>query len=116
MTQAVLRKYLLEKKGAFECLPFGPDVLVYKVINKMFALVPLDENSPQINLKCDPDDAIALRSMFESVKPGYHMNKEHWNTVVIDGSIPEKIVLEMIDNSYDLVVSKLKKTDKEKIK
>ncbi len=110
-----LRKYLLSKKKAMEDRPFGPDVLVYKVMGKMFALVPIDSRPASVNLKCDPHLAMHLRSMYEAVKPGYHMNKTHWNTVILDDSIPEDELHEMIDDSYNLVVKKLKKSDREKL-
>ncbi len=111
-----IKEYCLKKAGAREDFPFGPDALVFKVISKMFGLVGLDENPLRMNLKCDPDEAIALRNIYESVIPGYHMNKEHWNTVILDGSIPEVEIKKMIDESYRLVVKSLKKSDKEKLK
>jgi len=108
-----LKSYLSKKPGSKEDYPFGPDVLVYKVIGKIFALFGEDDNPIRINLKCDPNEAIVLRDMFESVLPGYHMNKEHWNTVILDGSIPESEIKKMIDESYQLVVESLKKADRE---
>ena len=113
MNSASLRDYCLKKKGAREDLPFGDDALVIKVADKMFALIFEEGNIPGINLKCDPALALQLRKEHPSVKPGYHMNKQHWNTVAIDGSIPEKEVLKMIDHSYELVVRGLKKSDRE---
>lgn len=110
-----LKSYLLNKPGGTEDYPFGPDTLVYKVMGKMFALLGEDDNPLRINLKCDPDEALVLRDMYESVIPGYHMNKEHWNTVILDGSIPESEIKKMIDESYRLVVKSLKKSDKEKL-
>jgi len=110
-----LKEYLSNKPRSTEDYPFGPDTLVYKVMGKMFALFGEDDNPIRINLKCDPDDAIVLRYMYESVIPGYHMNKEHWNTVILDGSIPESEIRKMIDESYQLVVKSLKKADKEKL-
>ncbi len=105
-----LRSYLLSKKGAVEEYPFGPGVMVFKVIGKMFALVFGKETPLKINLKCDPDMAMHWRGAFEAVAPGYHMNKKHWNTVTLDSSIPEDLILGMIDDSYDLVTKKLKPT------
>ncbi len=105
-----LRTYLMNKKGATEEFPFGPDVMVFKVMGKMFALVPLGEIPLRINLKCDPDLAIHFRGKYEAVQPGYHMNKKHWNTIVLDDSIPDDEVFFMIDDSYGLVAGRLKKT------
>ncbi len=110
-----LRDYLSGKKGVAQEFPFGPDTLVFKVLGKMFALVGLKDSPLRINLKCDPDHAEALRAMYESVIPGYHMNKRHWNTVILDGGVPNDHVLEMMDQSYDLVVKGLKKAEKKKL-
>ena len=110
-----IEKYLLSKKGSYRDFPFGPDAPVYKVCNKMFAIMNEDNGIPRLNLKCDPDDAEVLRSIFNAVKPGYHMNKQHWNSVYLDGSIPEGAVCQMIDDSYDLIVRGLKKADMEKL-
>jgi len=110
-----LRAYLLKKKGAFEDFPFGPEVMVFKVMGKLFALVALAESPLRINLKCDPELAIHLREFYKAIQPGYHMNKKHWNTVTLDNSIPYEEVLTMINDSYDLVVKGLKKPDKEKL-
>lgn len=87
--------------------PFGPDVLVFKVAGKMFALTDPGEFPPALNLKCDPDRALALRDEFAAVRPGYHMNKRHWNTVTLDGSLPPAAVRGWIDHSYQLVVAGL---------
>jgi predicted DNA-binding protein (MmcQ/YjbR family) len=97
------REYCLNKPGAAEDTPFGEDVLVFKVGGKMFALAPLDEVPAAANLKCDPDLALELRDRYEQVRPGYHMNKKHWNTVEIDSGIPDAELLKMIDHSYELV-------------
>ncbi|MEO5917852.1 MAG: MmcQ/YjbR family DNA-binding protein [Luteolibacter sp.] len=99
----------LSKPGAEETTPFGPEVLVYKVGGKMFALTMPDEFPARINLKCDPDRSVILRDEYDAVTPGYHMNKRHWNTVVLDGSLPAKLVRELIDHSYDLVHASLPK-------
>jgi len=101
------REYCLKKPAATESTPFGPDNIVFKVGGKMFALAALEEVPPAANLKCDPDLALELRDRYEQVQPGYHMNKKHWNTVVLDGVIPEKEIRKMIDHSYDLVVRSL---------
>ena len=89
-----------------ETLPFGPDNLVYKVFDKMFLLVGMDNHPLQFNVKCDPDLALELREEFAAVIPGYHMNKKHWNTVIVDGSIPTKQLLGFVDHSYKLVRGK----------
>lgn len=115
MEYQILESHLLSKKGSFKDFPFGPNAAVFKVAGKMFALVALNEKSLRITLKCDPDDADALRMMFDAVKPGYAMNKDHWNTIHLDGSIPEDILLNMIDASYALVVKKLAKADRFKL-
>ena len=103
-----IREYCLGKPGAEETLPFGPSTLVYKVDDKAFLLMGLDSEKLQFNVKCDPDKAIELREEFASVLPGYHMNKRHWNTIVVDGSIPSRQLKEWIDWSYDLVKKKKK--------
>jgi predicted DNA-binding protein (MmcQ/YjbR family) len=90
-------------------MPFGPDVLVFKVSGKMFALAALDEVPTTVNLKCDPDLALELRDRYEQVTPGYHMNKKHWNTVGIESGIPDSELRKMIDHSYDLVAKALPK-------
>jgi predicted DNA-binding protein (MmcQ/YjbR family) len=111
-----IREYCATKPGSREEYPFGPETLVFKVISKMYALVGEDDNPLHMNLKCDPEQAPALRSMHESILPGYHMNKEHWNTIVLDGSLPDELILKFIDDSYDLVVAGLRKSEKEKLK
>lgn len=113
-----LRAYCGSKPGAEETFPFGDTTLVFKVLGKMFALMPIDISEDQnqtINLKCDPNLAEILRSTYEAVKPGYHMNKKHWNTVTIDGSIPDDEIYEMIDNSYDLIVKGMPRKQQEKL-
>ena len=107
MDLATLRSYLLAKPGAFEDYPFGPQPLVVKVVGKMFALVTAGDRPLQISLKCEPVQAQFLRNAFPAVQPGYHLNKEHWNTVTLEGSIPEERVRAMIDDSYRLVVQGL---------
>ncbi|HEY3957612.1 MAG TPA: MmcQ/YjbR family DNA-binding protein [Streptosporangiaceae bacterium] len=95
------------KPGSVEDYPFGDGVAVYKVAGKMFALVPVAEEPPSISLKCDPDFAESLRDRYAGITPGYHLNKRHWNTVALDGSVPDDEVTELIDQSYDLVVASL---------
>jgi predicted DNA-binding protein (MmcQ/YjbR family) len=116
MELETIRSYLLSKQGAFEDFPFGPEVIVYKVMEKMFTLVFWGGLSLRINLKCDPDLAMHFRAMYKAVNPGYHMNKKHWNTITLDGSIPDDEILSMIDDSYNLVVKGLKKADREKLR
>jgi len=110
MDLAKFREYCLSKANAAESTPFGPDVLVFKVSGKIFALASLDQVPATANLKCDPDLALELRDRYEQVTPGYHMNKKHWNTVEIESGIPEIELRKMIDHSYELVVSSLPKS------
>ncbi len=105
-----IRYYCLSKPNVEETLPFGPDVLVYKVNNKIFLLSFMDHHPVQFNVKCAPDRAIDLREEFaDAVLPGYHMNKKHWNTVVVNGRLTNKQLHEMIDDSYDLVNKSVKR-------
>lgn len=108
-----LRLYCDQKPGNSETFPFGEETLVFKVMGKMYALTDIKALELAVNLKCDPDWAMILREHYPAVKPGYHMNKRHWNTVAVDGSIPEDEFWEMVDHSYRLVVSGLKKADRE---
>lgn len=108
--------YCLSKPGAFSQYPFGEGTLVFKVMSRMFALVAEDNHPLTMNLKCDPDDALALRKQYPAITPGYHMNKIHWNTLTLDSSLPEKLVFELIDHSYDLVVAKLTQTERQKLR
>lgn len=108
------RNYCLKKKGVTEEFPFDEETLVYKVMGKMFALTNL-ERFESINLKCDPELAIQLRESYDAVKPGYHMNKTHWNTITMDGSVSDKLVKEWIDLSYQLVVASLPKGKREEL-
>ncbi|MEX0685915.1 MAG: MmcQ/YjbR family DNA-binding protein [Balneolales bacterium] len=100
------REYCLSFRGVTESFPFGEDALVFKVKDKMFALTHIDDFK-SFNVKCDPTVALELRETYESVLPGYHMNKKHWNTVVVDGKIPDDKLKEWVMHSYDLVVAKL---------
>ncbi|MFY7758833.1 MAG: MmcQ/YjbR family DNA-binding protein [Flavobacterium stagni] len=111
-----LYDYCLSKKGVTEHFPFDEDTLVFKVMGKMFCLASLKEweqGNPSINLKCDPDYALVLRDEFESVQPGYHSNKKHWNTVYVNREIPDKKVIHFINHSYELVAAKLPKKERE---
>ena len=104
------RTYCLNKKGVTESLPFGPDTLVFKVMNKMFAVSGLERTPTQVNLKCDPDRSEELRAEYDGIIiPGWHMNTHHWNTVMIEDALPPKLVVELIDHSYDLIVASLPK-------
>jgi predicted DNA-binding protein (MmcQ/YjbR family) len=107
-----VRDWCIKKKGVTESLPFDEDTPVYKVLGKMFLLLNL--NPPvSINIKCEPEMAVELRERYDAVTPGYHMNKVHWNTVTLDGSIPDKHIYDWIDLSYNLVLSTFPKKDKE---
>jgi len=101
-----LRQYALSKEESAEGFPFGETVLVFKTQGKIFMMLTLDEIPHRINLKCQPEKALELREMYPAVLPGYHMNKKHWNTVLIDGSIKDNLLLELIDVSHDLVRKK----------
>jgi predicted DNA-binding protein (MmcQ/YjbR family) len=102
MNIEIIRDYCIKKPGVTEGFPFGEDTLVFKVNGKIFALANLD-GELTINLKCDPSLALELREKYSSVIPGYHMNKKHWNTVLIDGTIPDKEIFSWIDHSYNLI-------------
>jgi predicted DNA-binding protein (MmcQ/YjbR family) len=104
-----LRDHCIAKAGATEGFPFGDTALVFKVGGKMFATLMVDEVPPSITLKCDPERALLLRERYQAVQGGYYMNKRHWNTIVVDGTVPRTEVLELIDHSYDLVVAGLSK-------
>ena len=108
------RTYCLGKKGVTEEFPFGEETLVFKVMGKMFALTNV-LNFSSINLKCDPEEGVELREKYASVTPGYHMNKKHWITVLMDGSIADKQLKQWIDRSYDLVAGTLPKAKKQEL-
>ncbi|MCW3467455.1 MmcQ/YjbR family DNA-binding protein [Chitinophaga nivalis] len=114
MNLTQFQEYCLSLPGVTEEFPFGENTLVYKVSGKLFALTDL-VNFESINLKCDPETAIELRERYEGVTPGYHMNKKHWNTVETHTNIPNKLLLEWIKDSYDLVVASLPKKEREKL-
>lgn len=103
------------KPGAVEDYPFGDEVAVFKVAGRMFALVPLGEAPGSVSLKCDPGLAADLRGQYAGITPGYHLNKRHWNTVTLDGSVPEEEVLGLIDHSYDLVVARLTRAQRDQL-
>lgn len=109
------KDYLLSKPEAVEDYPFGSDVLVPKIKGKMFATLSMSQGLGNMNLKCDPNHTHELRDLFKSVIPGYHMNKKHWNTIILDGTVPKGEIERMIDHSYSLVVLKLKKSERESL-
>jgi len=115
MNIETLREYCLAKKAVEEGLPFGPETLVFKVCGKLFLLAGLDSMPLQFNVKCDPEAAVLLREQHACVQPGYHMNKQHWNTIIVDGTVREKLLQNWIDDSYTLVVNSLPKKLKQQI-
>ena len=115
MNIETLRNYCLSKTGANESFPFGEDTLVFKVGGKVFALTSMDARPLSVNLKCNPELAVELREQYDAVRPGYHMNKVHWNTVIIDGTIRESDLKTWIDHSYELIVASLPKTVRQEL-
>ena len=109
-----LREFLLSFPGVTEEEPFGPEVVVYKVMGKMFALVDYDSVPQTMNLKCDPERALDLRDVHDAITPGYHMNKRHWNTLKLDGTLRSPLVFELVRHSYDLVLASLPRGIREK--
>ncbi|GGU95331.1 DNA-binding protein [Kitasatospora herbaricolor] len=107
MKPAALKAACLSLNGAEETFPFGPETSVFKVGGKIFALSTLDAEPLKVSLKCDPEVAVRLREDHPAVTPGWHLNKRHWNTVLLDGSLPDRLVREMIEDSYDLIVTQL---------
>ncbi|MET9159399.1 MmcQ/YjbR family DNA-binding protein [Streptomyces parvulus] len=113
MSPEDLRGLCLSFNASVEDFPFNPETSVFKVLGKMFALSSLDGRPLTVNLKCDPDDAIRLRGEYPGlVVPGWHMNKRHWNTVTADGGLPDRVVRELVEDSYDLVVAGLPRADR----
>ena len=110
------RNYCMDKAGTTEETPFGPETIVFKVSGKMFAATGTDSIPATANLKCDPERAIQLRNEYKSVQPGYHMNKKHWNTIILESELSNRFIEQLIDHSYDLVVSALPKKEIEKLK
>jgi predicted DNA-binding protein (MmcQ/YjbR family) len=104
-----LRVYCITKPHVSEELPFDDVTLVFKVMGKIFAIIPTDEIDLSISLKCDPERAIELREKYTSIIPGFHLSKKHWNTIKVDGSLSDKFIEELIDHSYDLIVKSLPK-------
>lgn len=114
MNIEILRDYCLAKQGVTEGFPFDETTLVFKVLGKMFALTDVEDDF-SVNLKCDPEKAIRLREEYPSIRPGYHMNKKHWNTIDIDGSVPDNLVFQLTDHSYELVVKKMPKSKQKEL-
>ncbi len=115
MHKNALEKYLATFPGAEETYPFGPEALVFKVMGKMYALVSQDEEPARVNLKCDPVDGANLVSQYESVAPGYHMNKKHWITVTLTGGLPDELLMDLVRGSYELVVRGLSRADRQRL-
>ena len=107
MTADALRRWCLSRPGAKEEFPFGEQPSVFKVGGKMFALSALESRPLQVSLKCEPELGEGLRAMYPAIQPGYHLNKRHWVTITLDGSVPDQTLLELLEDSYDLVVAKL---------
>lgn len=112
MKPKALKTACLELNGAEETFPFNPETSVFKVGGKMFAISELDGSPLTVSLKCDPELAVRLRAEYPAITGGWHLNKRHWNTVLLDGSVPDRLVLEMIEDSYDLVVSALPRAER----
>lgn len=111
----IIRKYCIEKKSTTESFPFGEHTLVFKVCGKMFLLMNLDSHPLQFNVKCNPGKAEEFREIYSSVIPAFHMNKKHWNTIILNGQIQSKLIREMIDESYVLVIKSLPLKERKKI-
>jgi predicted DNA-binding protein (MmcQ/YjbR family) len=107
LTATELRDWCLQHPGAIEDFPFGPEHSVFKVAGKMFALSALDRAPLEVSVKCEPELAVGLRDSYPAIRPGYHLNKRHWNTLTLDGSLPDQLVRDLIEDSYDLVFSAL---------
>ena len=116
MDKEKIEKFLSSMKGGEPGYPFGPEALVFKVMGKMYALVSQREETPRITLKVDPADGEVLVGQYDSVTPGYYMNKKHWITISLDGELPLAMIKDLSDKSYELVVSNLTEKDKEKLK
>ena len=115
MDAAELRRWCLAQSGAVEDFPFGPEHSVFKVCGKMFALSTLERTPLEVSAKCEPELALQLRDTYTAIRPGYHLNKRHWNTITLDGSLSDQLVRELIADSYDLVVSALPKRTREEL-
>lgn len=107
MDASELRRWCLEQSGATEEFPFGPETSVFKVAGKLFALSALERAPLEVSAKCEPELAAQLRHSYPAIRPGYHLNKRHWNTITLDGSLPDQLVRDLVEDSYDLIVSAL---------
>jgi predicted DNA-binding protein (MmcQ/YjbR family) len=107
MSPAALRNCCLRRAGAVEEFPFGPEHSVFKVGGKMFAISALERAPLEVSTKCEPELAVQLRDTYPAIRPGYHLNKRHWNTITLDGSLPDRMVRDLVEDSYDLVVASL---------
>jgi predicted DNA-binding protein (MmcQ/YjbR family) len=109
MDATELHTWCLRRAAAIEDFPFGPEHSVFKVEGKMFAISALEREPLEISVKCEPDLAVELRNSYAAIRPGYHLNKRHWNTLTVDGSLPDQLVRDLVEDSYDLIVSALPK-------
>ena len=109
MTGTELRRWCLEHAGAVEDFPFSPDTSVFKVGGKVFAISALGREPLAVSVKCEPELAAQLRHTYPAIRPGYHLNKRHWNTIVLDGTLPDQLVRDLVEDSYDLIVGALPK-------
>jgi predicted DNA-binding protein (MmcQ/YjbR family) len=115
MDASDLRTWCLQQPGATEDFPFGPAHSVFRVAGKMFALSALDRTPLEVSVKCEPELAVGLRESYPAIRPGYHLNKRHWNTITLDGGLPDQLVRDLIEDSYDLVVSALPRRTREQL-
>ena len=115
MNATALRRCCLARPGAEETFPFGPETSVFKVAGKLFAITALRSEPLRVSLKCEPELAVGLRATHPAIQPGYHLNKRHWNTVTLDGSLPDAMVEDMIEDSYDLIVAKQPRATRERL-
>jgi predicted DNA-binding protein (MmcQ/YjbR family) len=115
MDATELRTWCLRQPGAIEDFPFSPEHSVFKVAGKMFALSALDLMPLEVSVKCEPELAVQLRATYPSIRPGYHLNKRHWNTITLDGTLADQLVCDLIEDSYDLVVSALPRRVREQL-
>jgi predicted DNA-binding protein (MmcQ/YjbR family) len=110
-----LRRWCVRQAGAIEDFPFGPEHSVFKVAGKIFAISALERAPLEVSVKCEPELAVALRDSYAAIRPGYHLNKRHWNTITLDGTVPDQLVRDLIEDSYDLVVSALPRRVREQL-
>jgi predicted DNA-binding protein (MmcQ/YjbR family) len=115
VTGTELRRWCLEHAGAVEDFPFSPDTSVFKVGGKVFAISALGREPLAVSVKCEPELAAQLRHTYPAIRPGYHLNKRHWNTIVLDGTLPDQLVRDLVEDSYDLVVSALPRRTREQL-